>query len=1042
MPDLVKSLRFGLDLGHMYSWGGLVLSRDYRAWNQVLFEKFYSMRSAGLPVYLDLEDSLLEVFETHPLLAGKGTVGDLVNAVRENIDFSLNKDQVFLKIENETHSWINTFWRTHGDEIPPMLPLLALTVLAAERMGGDGSASNAYYKHFNDILGIDNPKQQESVQESYRKTVIFLWKALNRWLTDRQGQNGEYTAYSLSYAHIGAAMSQALIRDVDRKKLPKMFEYLRLEPGSQVSIPDMKELFSVWLKKDESGVTQSLRNLWAKDSARNGIAEVLCSELSKWDGASAAKSSFGTSDFSAVHLPSKLRVTLRQSSKLMQKRYEFGLGFNPSNSLDIGSFEASLVENSEVSATCIRRSVNLATLIFNQTFKSENLLEGKIDLLASSGDTLKRLPRNLVLLARDDDSGIWVEVDRAALGQELILLVRLDSNAWQSLLTFLNENARPGFEFATPGSLGLPTGWGLIEYVQIVDIGKITSATEDLRALVPVSGSQLAFRGGLRLPSSGSFKYWLASKPPIVEAVGQPGTSLKLEVHQLNLEADKLVGSASSSLGILSFDLETHVDDPGNYRVTLFEGKTAIAQREFYLRDSSQPDLIASRSKPRLGHSTRQSPFEFVTSAIELQDEDLEFTSGLLNLVQTRFELGEDQGSFGTKSSWLPDELATTTAPIQSVFPVLDSSSCAFTGKHHWELGTCIGNAKYVLGVCKACGDQKLQMCSAYLAQRAKELNSRATASQDLSTGTKVSVSPVIKRETISLFDWKTAFEILNYCVHGTVSSLVAALDQLATDKISAIQALTILESRGALEIVRDALGKPIRWSLPEKSLQLKEDLKLHFHGFWNRADLREVSAMTGDVFRHTTAGMTPDLFSQLSDDLQVDLLAPEIFKYLTKFPLWRSMPDLSAVREDAPRQVLQGFEKFDQLDLESGKWVESKALRPRPGAFRAYTKTGLRYFYANAKDLSNGKAVSNSSTLVKWFAANEHGVELLAYSEEDEALYVPLGAQLPPFYARVLAEYTCVLPRTVTTKSGKSLTKYQNVPTHIASTLRSALTN
>lgn len=1019
-----------------------MLSRDYRAWNQVLFEKFYSERSAGLPVYLDLEDSAFEEFATHPLLADKGTVSDLVDAVRENIDFSLNKDQVFLKIENETHSWINTFWRTHGDEIPPMLPLLALTVLAAERMGGEGSASNAYYKHFNEVLRIDNPKQQESVKESYRKTTIFLWKALNRWLTDRQGQNGEYTAYSLSYAHIGAAMSQALIRDGDRKKLPRMFEYLRLDPGSQVSIPDMKELFSVWLTRDEGGVSQSLRNLWTKDSARNGIAEVLCAELSKWDGASSVKKGVGSTPTFANNLPSKLRVTLRQSSKLMQKRYEFGLGFNPANSSDLSTFEATLAGNSNVTATCVRRSGNLSSLVFNQLFQSKNLLEGKIELHTSGGENFKRLPRNLVLLARDDDSGIWVEVDRAALGQDLTLLVRLDSDAWQFLLTYLNENARQGFEFAAASSTGMPSGWGLIEYVQIINIDQITNATEELRALVPVSGSQLVFRGGLRLPSAGSTKYWLAAKPPIVEAIGQPGSILKLEVHHLNLEEDKLVGSVSGSQGILSFDLENYLDSPGNYRVTLFEAKTAVAQREFYLRDSSQPNPIAVRTKPRLGHSTRQSPFDFVTSAIELKEEDQEYSSGLFNSMATRLDLGEDYGSFGIKSSWLPDEFVTDPAPSENVFPVLDPSSCAFTGKHLWELGECAGNMKYVLGVCKTCGAQKLHMCSAYLAQRAKELNSIAAASQDLTKSKQRSTSPVIKRETVSIFDWKTAYEILNYCVHGSFSSLTAALEQLATPKISSNQALTILDSLGVIEIVRDKLGKPMLWSLPEKSLHLKEELKLHVNGSWSRAELRALSAQTGDFYRHASPGMAPGLFSQLPSDTQVQLLTPEISKYITKFPLWRSLPNLSVVKDDAPRQVLPAFDKFDQLDLLSGKWVASENLRPSPGAFRAYTKTGLRYFYASTKDLSNGKAVSNSSTLVKWFAANEHQVELLAYSEEDQSLYVPLGAQLPPFYARALAEYTCVIPKTVATKSGKSLTKYPNVPTQIASMLRFALTH
>jgi hypothetical protein len=1018
-----------------------VLTKDYLAWNQVLFEKFYSEQSAGMPVYLDLEDSVLDEFATHPLLVGAGSVDDLVKAVRSNIDFSLNKDQVFLKIENETLAWIRTFWRTHGEEKPPMLPLLALTVLAAERMGGDGSASNAYYKHFNEILGVSNPKQQESVQESYRKTIIFLWKALNRWLTDRQGLNGEYTAYSLSYAHIGAAMSQALIRDVDRKKLPRMFEYLRLEPGSQVSIPDMKELFAVWLTKDEGGVTQSLRNLWTKESARNGIAEVLCAELSKWDGTTKSKTEGSSQQTAGIQIPSKLRVTLRHSSKLMKKRYDFGLGFNPSSTDALASQEYSLIDNQAVTATVVAKSQNLSALVFGQGLKAENILEGKIKLLSGSGSELRRLPKNLVLLSRDEDSGLWVEGDRASLGQELTLLVRLDSNAWQSLLTFLSENARPGFEFASSESIGLPEGWGLIEFVQIIDIGTISGATEDLRSLVPVSGSQLAFRGGLRLPSSGSFKYWLTSKPPIIEAIAQPGSTIKMDVYRLELEADIFMGSSTTAQGILSFDLAGYETKSGNYRVTLFEGKSAIAQREFYLRDSNQPDPISSRTRPRLGHSTKQSPFAYVSSATELEADDIHYVSGLYSAVDLKLEV-EDFGSFGKKSGWLPDEISISAKPSENVFPILDTSSCAFTGRHRWELGTCVANAKYVLGVCNSCGDQKLQMCSAYLAQRAKENKAMTISIQDLPSAPKAPRPEVIKRENSTKFDWVSAYEILQYCVHGTASSLISALETLAIEKTTARQAFSTLEARGAIEVCRDALGKPTRWSLPDKSVVLKEGDNLHFSGPWRLSELKDISATAGAVLRHSSANATPEPFIHVADVEVLNGLLPGEYKDLiSNLELWRALPKLSSVREDAPRQVLPAFHKFDQLDLSTGMWVESDRQRPMPGAFRALTKTGVRYYYANEKDLNNGKAVSNSATIVKWFAANEHEVELLAYSEEDQALYVPLGAQLPPFYARALAQVSCELPKSIRTNTGKSLTKYGNVPSIIASALKISLT-
>lgn len=1019
-----------------------MFTKEYLAWNQVLFEKFYSERSAGIPVYLDLEDSVFEELSSHPLLTGSGALDDLVQAVRGNIDFTLNKDQVFLKIENETNAWIHSFWRNHGDAIPPMLPLLALTVLAAERMGGDGSASNAYYKHFNEILGIANPKQQESVEESYRKSVIFLWKALNRWLVDRQGLNGEYTAYSLSYVHIGAALSQALVRDIDRKKLPRMFEYLRLEPGSQVSIPDMKELFAVWLTKDEGGVSQGLRNLWTKESARNGIAEVLCVELSKWDGAAPGKATGFLNGDAGLPAPGKLRITLRQSSKLMQKRFEFGLGFNPSNSGETDLQEFVLASDSEVSATPTRKSPSLATLSFQQAFKADNLLEGKIDLVSPAGEVLRRLPRNLVLLSRDEDSGTWVEIDRAGLGQELTLLVRLDSNAWSSLLTFLNENARPGFEFATSDAQGLPTGWGLIELVQIVNIGSITAASEELRSLVPVSGSQLAFRGGLRLPSTGSFRYWLASMPPVVEAVGQPGQPIKLEVYRLDLEADSLVGTTSTSAGVISFDLAAYTSEPGNYRATLFEGKTAVAQREFYLRDSRQPDPIAARTKPKLGHVLKESMFAYVSSATEVEPGDATSTSGLWSSVDFKYPVTEE-GSFGTKSSWLPDELVGFTPEPINLFPLLDSNSCAFTGRHRWELGTCEGAAKYVLGVCSSCGDQKLQLCNAYLAQRAKDLKHTQPPSLPFTSERMNSVPPVLKNEKLITFDWVTAYEVLNYCIHGSVSSLTAALEPLATAKISATQAISTLESRGVIEIQRDVLGKPIRWSLPDKALVTKEEGKLHFAGFWSLGDLKSLTDLTGAIYRHNAGGVTPDMYAQLDGAARwSDVLPQEHLELIANAELWKSLPKLSEVQRDAPRQVLPEFERFEQLDLDSGQWVASARIRPSEGAFRAWTKFGPKYFFASERDLSNGKAVSNSASLVKWLAANASGVEILAYSEDDSALYVPLGAQLPPFYARSLAFVTCELPKTVTTKSGKALTKYPNVPKIVASALRFALTN
>ena len=88
---------------------------------------------------------------------------------------------------------------------------------------------------------------------------------------------------STSASDVGAPISQALVREEDRRRLREMFGHYRLTPKQHLSRPDMVRLL------DESELPYSrvhggLKHLWGSADAKDRIADVACVELENWDG--------------------------------------------------------------------------------------------------------------------------------------------------------------------------------------------------------------------------------------------------------------------------------------------------------------------------------------------------------------------------------------------------------------------------------------------------------------------------------------------------------------------------------------------------------------------------------------------------------------------------------------------------------------------------------------------------------------------------------------------------------------------------------------
>lgn len=1013
----------------MHFWGNM-LSKEVKAWNQVIFETVYSPAASGSPVYLDLDDEVVERLSSHPLLNGAASIDDLIDAVKNSLRPDLKKTEMFMDYEQATHIWINDIIaKRPNDEAPPMLALLAVTVLAAEKMGSDGDLGNAYYVHLNSMLGISDRFQAESIEESYRKVIIYLWQALGTFLVEKSGYHGIPTAYSLSTTYVGAAVSQALVRDFDRKKLPRMFDYLKLTPGDSVTTGDMAGLFEAWLTHEDNGISQSLKNLWGR-GAQEEIAHVLCNELTKWDGTVAGNQRVYSDGIPNSILASKAKLVVHFASSLGVRKFSSSFAINISaDTLDGQTFKINEIEDRAFDFS--KRTNSLAECLNGFEFNPVSLLTSILDISSSSGKTWRRLPKNIVMFAFDEDSGLWLEVDKASLGQRMCILARLDADAWNKLPTFLELNARSGFNFDTK-TKSVPAGWGLINDVEIITVDISETVPQELKCLIPVSGTQIIFSDGLRLPTTGSLRFWHRDLAPRIEGISQNSKSLRLEVKAPDWAAEGKMAtllSQSSTSGFVELNLQNKDLKEGNYKVGLYEGNELLSERDLFIRSSSTPDAVAVHNRQTLVHENTGNLFDYLTSAGPLTDVDGQIASGYF----ANFEIDsspEFSGNFGDLLGW---EVEPETDAVSEFIDLraLDTESCAYTGRHRRELGLCTKFTKYVVGVCQVCGDRSIELCKSWLAAP-KEGQSKSSVKPVKAAELK---APAIKFESRSLVNWEIALDVIHYCVSGTYSSLLTAFEKLEAGDFTGRRIAQELETLGFIEIQRNKVGEEVSWGLCATQI-IHRGTQVDLLGYWPQQVLnhmREIGAAEAPLNgRLSLLTIAADSVPELSKATET----VEDFWFLEATPmdLLLGLPLLSGVVADASREVLPSIKELEQFDFNAGRWLESTSPYPRAGAFRLRGKIGTRYYCATEEDLRNGKAISGSATMVKWLGANITQNSCLAFRESKEILITPLGMQLFGLFGRAAAAFSGKNSGLVQSKNnGKRFNNYTDIPAEAA---------
>lgn len=996
--------------------GGGLLDKEYLAWNHAIFQTVFTNRNDGQPVYLDLDDEVLNAIRKNAGLPSDVEIESLISAVRRSLALSAAQTKIFGPISAALRDWNQNFianYETAGP--PPILSLLAVTVLAAEKMGSGDHAANAYYDHLFDLLEVTDKKTRRSLQNGYMLVAEYYWDVLNRWLTQTGGIFGSKSAYSISHRYIGLPISQALVRDIDRKKLPRMFSTLMLTPGANVDPREMEQLFSLWVSREDSHVSNGLKSLWNKESARQRISEVLCGELESWDGSYSTHTSNTELKAENGLAATAARLTL-QISRFPTNVANWGFGFSVSGE-DPGEIHFEGSNDEKFTSTQVRKGFHILNGVPQPVFRKA--IPAVVALQNEFGPLVRRTPKTVVVLQFDPEVQRFVEVDQISLGQDLALLVQNAPALQARLINFLNRNARRGWK-SWPSNATVPDGWTLVEGVQILSVETSEQISQGFETLVPrVAGSQVLLSGGVKIPGSAHRNAWLKNYTPEIRALSQTEGAIKIEISKAEWHEDSIsytpIGvweSDSGSIFNSTADLQLQT---GDYRVSFFEKSKLIQLREFQVVDDTTFNPLALRQRPKVWHSFKNGI------------HDLFFASEVQSVSSFEGFAGSHQVPVKTKSEnqlaklpdWDPDAATAEPEDFTSIAFSEELPKCYSTGAHHWqEDNRCEGKAPFVLGTCKYCKRKILLACSPHLAGSAfSKLQVERKEMAVLRDVTRLAA--VEENLVLEKTDWAAVVSLVIYTVHGSYSSLCAAITPLSSKNYTPEKIIETLYLMGLIELTSDASGKPLGWSIVLKqAVRDPETNTTSLAGAWDRRSraLVELAATKHGVgFTASPEGLS---FGEL--DTSEPTLLSAVFKTAKQevtmclaSDLADSLPHLSDLVSQTQRVNLPGFDSFDRFDLVQGKWVKQDGL-PSIGALRLNTKWGTRYFYVGPDDLPFGRGISCSATMSKYIAANADGQQLLWQGSDLNSVYAPYGAIPPGLYTRALISLGLLLPKTV----------------------------
>jgi hypothetical protein len=1005
---------------------------EFDAWNESLVQEFLTGRFAHRPVYLDVDPETLATIAPTTALNPEEARNALVEAVRPTLALEPNAVPVFSRHRERLLRWVEA---GRQDE-PPFVALLAMFALIAEEMHEDREFGGAnYFGRLCKALAVGraNGRLGEKLIRGFRTESHLFWDAYNQWLTDAEGVHGLPTAYAFDHRrHVGRAISQVLLRETDRNRLLDLFRAYRLRPGQRLAVPDMKRIMAEWLPV--SRLSARTKGLWARgEEVRDRIAAVTVIELELWSGEA--------SEGEEHEAPSgRLRLIGLLRRFPGTKRLELTVKVPASQRLPEGEYRLSADATGPVvealrdcagSIHLLRGVEGWIEIKEVADISLPDLILGPVELThVGSRAMLRRDPRGLIILLRDQEYRWFEEVERIELATDALLLVHRSFN--DELLVVLEQVSRPGFQrFEADQLSGVPYDWVLFADVQVMDLPD-SEIRQELRGLIPVSWSQISLGGGLSLRGQ---QIWHAGRPPEVRV-----SSLLDRPVEVRLTAEATPGGSRAELVLGSFvraaafDLQDKGLTDDDYTITLWEGAGRRARyllgHTLKLRSAGSAALPPTGAGIHMVHMLDRPGWGTVSASQAVQPASA-YARGAMLIGATD---GADPGTMlpppGLPGPATDDrieddyEFAGQRASRSGSAP-----GCLVGGGHHWLIETVIPGTRprWVDAYCKLCGLEK--GFPGYPRWRRDRTSSSPRAAgpegskrTGAASGTLSNLVQAAIPNSIGV-DFDLLLDSACYVGGGTWSSFERLAAQMDDRPWFPLETARVLSSLGHLDLAFEpSTMRPTAWSIAPTVISYTGPGAAIMSGFRSGSMLSAlndiVGRFDGSVEVHPQEGGPAQVGIEGLQADSLESIAREISgKSGLEVRISRFLPTRLLERTASIREIMAALRPFtvpvgcptQRFDPHSGQW-EPVAGVNGGGAYRFGTRPA-RYGFLWHEASRELRALAADSRLVKHLAAFESQIPIIAYIPGEHVLLTRLGAQLPGLFERALVLSTGRVP-------------------------------
>lgn len=226
---------------------------NYAEWNKAIAEYFVKGMPNSSIIYLSVDEEVLMDIGTRFEQSEANHVGwveDFTGAVRSECVVGT---QISLERISDYQS----------DRLPYCVAFLAAMVLAAHRMVGEDTEDETiaqinYFKRLRQVFGV--PAEEGGRPDGLQPAGVeeSLWQSWNWWLIQNGLLPSAEQGESTNYAYINYPLSQALLREGDRKSVERLFrEY---EKSGQLGRVWDRDTVGSWIR-DQDLSSRHLREL-------------------------------------------------------------------------------------------------------------------------------------------------------------------------------------------------------------------------------------------------------------------------------------------------------------------------------------------------------------------------------------------------------------------------------------------------------------------------------------------------------------------------------------------------------------------------------------------------------------------------------------------------------------------------------------------------------------------------------------------------------------------------------------------------------------